>query len=606
MDIKTIIFCLFIINLFLGVIILVIKQTQKGYKGFDFWIFTSFLMAFGYLFLALRNQIPDFISIVIANTLFLIVGIIRIYGFCFFFNKKIVPYQHILVGLFFCTYIFILGYYTYYHNSIFIRTGLNGISYSAVTIYLGVLVLRNKPQREGTLYVFTAVTYFIYSLISIIRITGWIINPSLRDLFNQGIINNIMFMSLMTIDFSWTLLFFVMNNHKITFQLLDEEKKLQKWEDIFRHTKLGVAVVLHGSEKFNMMNPAFASMHGYTLEELTGQPCENVFAPEQKDEMHLKIKSAYDMGHLVWESIHIRKDGSKFPVFRDETVVYNPNGEPIYRIVNIHDITDQKRINNELVLSKVKAEESDRLKTAFLHNMSHEIRTPMNAIMGFSDLLVSNYNNKLKLEKFSEIIRQRCNDLLYLINDILDIAKIESGQLTTNLEVCSLNELFIELTTFFKEHQKQIKKQQIVFSLEYFYLPTEDYILTDKVKLKQIFINLISNAFKFTDEGTIKYGCKRDDIYGILFFVSDTGIGIPKDKQNYIFKRFTQVPNTNNWSTGGTGLGLSIVEGLIQLLGGQIWLESEPEKGTTFYFSFSAQMAASNPIKPKIETSLKI
>ena len=263
------------------------------------------------------------------------------------------------------------------------------------------------------------------------------------------------------------------------------------------------------------------------------------------------------------------------------------------------------RANEALKDAKEKAEESDRLKTAFLQNMSHEIRTPMNAIMGFSSLLVDYYNNKPKLEEFSEIINRRCNDLLEIINDILDISRIESGQLPLNIEECNLTELFVELTSFFKEHQKRIGKQQIKLNLQALCDPSENTILIDKVKLKQILINLISNAFKFTVTGKIEGGCKIDANRNLVFYVSDTGIGIPPDKHDAIFERFSQLVYAKKQVYGGTGLGLSIVKGLINLLGGKIWLESELENlpagkagGTTFYFSFPYQISKSVQHEP--------
>jgi signal transduction histidine kinase len=242
-------------------------------------------------------------------------------------------------------------------------------------------------------------------------------------------------------------------------------------------------------------------------------------------------------------------------------------------------------VNDELVKAKEHAEESDRLKTSFLQNMSHEIRTPMNAIMGFSDLLIEQYNNKPKIEQYSTIINQRCYDLLDIINDILDISKIESGQLTVNIEECDLTELFAELTSFFKAHQKRMGKQHIKFTLQALCESTGNVISTDKVKLKQIFINLISNAFKFTKNGQIEGGCKFDTNHKLLFYVSDTGIGIARNKQKAIFERFTQLNHTLSSNIGGTGLGLSIVKGLVGLLGGEIILESEPDKGSTFTFT---------------------
>jgi PAS domain S-box-containing protein len=251
-----------------------------------------------------------------------------------------------------------------------------------------------------------------------------------------------------------------------------------------------------------------------------------------------------------------------------------------YQIVN----QELNQSNSELIKAKEHAEESDRLKTAFLQNMSHEIRTPMNAIMGFSELLVDNYGNKSKLEKFSVIINQRCSDLLDIINDILDISKIESGQLSVNIEQCNIIELFTELNLFFKEYQKRIGKQQINFSLQFLSDKSFSIVQTDKLKLKQILINLIGNAFKFTENGSIHCGCKLNNNQ-LIFNVSDTGIGIPNDKHEVIFERFSQLHHASLKNIGGTGLGLSIAKGLTGLLGGKIWLESETEKGTTFYFS---------------------
>ena len=241
--------------------------------------------------------------------------------------------------------------------------------------------------------------------------------------------------------------------------------------------------------------------------------------------------------------------------------------------------------NEELEYSKVKAEESDRLKTAFLQNMSHEIRTPMNAIMGFSDLLFENYDNKPKVEHFTKIIKQRSSDLLDIINDILDIAKIESGQLPINIEVCNLNDLFEELYVFFTEYQNRLGKNHIHFTLEAQCRPSEIIIVVDKIKLKQILINLITNAFKFTDNGSIDAGCKIDDKQNLVFFVTDTGSGIPVEKQDHVFERFAQLEPGKNKAVSGTGLGLSIVKGLVQILGGEINLESETQKGSTFSFT---------------------
>jgi CheY-like chemotaxis protein len=227
--------------------------------------------------------------------------------------------------------------------------------------------------------------------------------------------------------------------------------------------------------------------------------------------------------------------------------------------------------------------------------------------------LLSNYNNKPKLEKFSEIINQRCTDLLEIINDILDIAKIESGQLPVNKEDCDLGEMFAELTSFFIEHQKRNGKQHIEFRLLNQNKNSFNTIVTDRVKLKQVFINLISNAFKFTENGKIEGGCKFDEKSNLVFYVSDTGTGIPPDKYDMVFERFAQIRNSKNQAIGGTGLGLPIVKGLIGLLGGKIWLDSKVEDlnagktgGTTFYFSipYGISKSANQVTQPISETHI--
>lgn len=314
-----------------------------------------------------------------------------------------------------------------------------------------------------------------------------------------------------------------------------------------------------------------------------------------------------------------RKDGSSVWELVSASPIYDNEGNLIAGILAIVDITERKenekmldlhrkqlqeqneeyealneelnQLNIELFLAKEKAEESDSLKTAFLQNMSHEIRTPMNAIMGFTSLLTQNFNDIEKLEHFSKIIELRCNDLLNIINDILDISKIESGQTTLNTGECNVNELISELYSVFSNYQINNQKQHIQLKMHRLFDEKSINIRTDAIKLKQIFINLITNAFKFTETGTIEYGCKllNDKL---LFYVTDTGIGIPKEKYDYIFQRFAQLKNPNSQNIGGTGLGLPIVRGLVELLGGKIWLESEYNKGTTFYFTIDNMNAS--------------
>jgi PAS domain S-box-containing protein len=247
------------------------------------------------------------------------------------------------------------------------------------------------------------------------------------------------------------------------------------------------------------------------------------------------------------------------------------------------DITMRKQSEMELIKAKERAEESDRLKSAFLANMSHEIRTPMNAIIGFTQLLADPNIASNKKEEFIKIITHNGQTLIRLIDDIIDIARIEAGQLTINVTECHLNVLLPELQKQFLEIIQTIGKKNIDIILD---IPSEKIICyTDAFRLRQVLSNLIDNAIKFTNEGYIEIGLRKTDDKKLLFFVRDTGIGIPEDKRKLVFDRFRQLEEADTRSYGGTGLGLTISQNLVRMLNGEIQVDSKPGEGSTFYFA---------------------
>jgi signal transduction histidine kinase/CheY-like chemotaxis protein len=236
----------------------------------------------------------------------------------------------------------------------------------------------------------------------------------------------------------------------------------------------------------------------------------------------------------------------------------------------------------ELKEAKERAEQSDKLKSAFLANMSHEIRTPMNGILGFSQLLLET-ENKDELKSFVDVINKNGNHLLSLINDIVDISKIEAGMLTLNKSEFSLNELMVEVFGLFSRDEKVISgllSLKSIFALD----SDQDTILSDRIRLKQVLINLMSNALKFTEQGRVEIGytIHRE---ALLFYVRDTGIGLDYDQQQYIFERFMQATTNHQPKHEGTGLGLAISRACIKLFEGDIWAESELGKGSVFCFT---------------------
>jgi signal transduction histidine kinase len=245
-------------------------------------------------------------------------------------------------------------------------------------------------------------------------------------------------------------------------------------------------------------------------------------------------------------------------------------------------VLSRKEIETKLIEEQKKAMESDRLKSAFLANMSHEIRTPMNAILGFSELLEDENQEDQDKILFIKLIRKNGDILLNLINDIIDISKIEANLLAIRKRPVILNKFMNEVGCHYNETIASRSDKNIDFLI----LNEIDQnltISTDEGRLRQILDNLIGNAIKFTPSGTITLNAKKDG-EAVYISVSDTGIGISVDQQTTIFERFMQAEQDHRMNFGGTGLGLAISKNLIELLGGSIHVESELGKGSTFYF----------------------
>jgi PAS domain S-box-containing protein len=254
-----------------------------------------------------------------------------------------------------------------------------------------------------------------------------------------------------------------------------------------------------------------------------------------------------------------------------------------YKILNEEltiSLNHIQNINIELNKAKARAEESDMLKTTFLANMSHEIRTPVNAIMGFSEFLLEPGLSKDKIKDFVHIIHTSSLQLMSIISDIMDISKIESGQITINSELVNINDLMNELFVTYKKSVEQ-KKLSLYNSGEH---PQELIeIITDGNRVKQIFCNLLNNALKFTSDGEIEFGYRKKENF-IEFYVKDSGIGIKPENIEIIFERFRQIESADTREYSGNGLGLSISKALVEKLGGNITVSSEYGKGSIFTF----------------------
>ena len=310
-------------------------------------------------------------------------------------------------------------------------------------------------------------------------------------------------------------------------------------------------------------------------------------------------KLAWEKASMIsFDEIFYSIDGKEKVFEVIKLPIYNDDGTKKALLTFGRNITKRRKSEIELKYAKEKAEEADLLKSSFLANMSHEIRTPLNGIIGFSTLLKEYNLKKEDKNKFIDIIISNSNQLITIIDDILLISKLQVNQIKVSKSEFSLSLLLKKVLNEFSTELNLVPEKNVVLKINKLNDKEDVKILTDKNKLQLIFSKLIINAIKFTTKGEIVFGCDIDKNKNIVFFVKDTGVGISKEKQHIIFKKFRQADDSTIRPYGGTGLGLSIVKGVIDLLEGELWLESELNKGSKFLFTL--------PIDKKNELKIKV
>ncbi len=333
---------------------------------------------------------------------------------------------------------------------------------------------------------------------------------------------------------------------------------------------------------FIFLNSAWENTHGYKIEEMLGRPFSDFQRPEVFERDVVEFTKHLEGGSVNgYETTHITKVGTEITLIFNALPLFNAFGEIIGTQGTAFDISKLKKSELELLKAKEKAEESDRLKSAFLANMSHEIRTPMNGILGFAEVLKEPGLTSDQQHEYLEIIERSGIRMLSIINDIVDISKIESGQMTVKITETNINDQIDFVHSFFKQ---EVELKGIRLSVIKSLSSAEAIIHTDREKLYSILTNLVKNAIKYSNEGSIEFGYSLKHAQ-LEFFVKDTGIGIRRDRQEAIFERFIQAEIVDKLARQGAGLGLAITKAYIEMLGGEIWVESEEGQGSTFYFT---------------------
>lgn len=330
-----------------------------------------------------------------------------------------------------------------------------------------------------------------------------------------------------------------------------------------------------------LVNSAMYENFGYTREEFDALAPLGLIHPEDRDLLLSLLPKVLKEGNLSLDFRVVHKSGKIRHVSSKNVVIRGETAEKDLILTIVRDVTDHMQAMEELKQAKKRAEESDKLKSAFLANMSHEIRTPMNSIVGFSNLLASEDLQDEALSLYVKRIIRNSEILLALISDIIDLARIESGQLALIYGKQNISSLVADLGQYAREECERLGKNSI--EVREAGENQECLIETDRIRLVQVMKNLINNAIKFTETGTIAIGCRLIPEEGLVrFFVEDSGIGISEADFELIFDQFRQVDSSNTRKFGGTGLGLAISRNLVQMMGGRIWVESKLGDGALF------------------------
>jgi PAS domain S-box-containing protein len=574
LDMRTVVFSFVLINIVSTVVIIFLwSQYRRRYDGIIYLVAGFLLQLIAYIFIILRGQIPMILSIDIANGISL-AGIFAGYiGFQKYTGKTysnlpsyiilaILGTAHITLSYIFpdptARYLIISAGYFYF--------------FGQCAWYL----IRGVTREMASLTRLTGFVFIGLALLAAVKVIDFLFTGDQPvDYFQSGSLEAVIMIVYQMLVILLTVSIALMFNNNLLRDITAEE---EKFTTTFHTTPNAIVLSSFPEGRILEVNEGFTDFSGYKPEDTIGKTTRDLRLWKD-DAIRIETINELDKTGMInkREIQFRRKSGEIITGLFSAKVISLTSKKRL--ITTLYDISERKKNEKELIRSKERAEESDRLKTAFLHNISHEIRTPMNAIVGFANLLSEPGLSDEDKESYIGIILKSSNHLCSIVNDVVEIANIEAGRMNLSVSEVDPGNLLNDL---YRQFGPKATEKNLGFILD-----DPGYVKsihTDGTKLTQIISNLLSNSFKFTLEGSVKFGYSGKD--GELeFYVADTGIGIDSSLQNRIFERFYQVDNTVTRQHEGTGIGLSISKAYSELLGGKIWLESTPGKGSVFYFT---------------------
>jgi len=701
MDIKTILIVMFLINLFLGIFTLIIKQKQRYITNVSYWAIANFLIAGCYLMLGLRGIIPDLFSIVIANIFPFLAITFRYFGFKNLYNKIVFRNEFVLLSLFIFGMILLISYFTYFDENIYYRTIFFRTGIGLFAIYFGLLMFYSSPKEEKFVAQIASFSYFIFATLSFLYVLSWVYKPEYRDIFKPNIYNLLMYLTNILIDIVWTIALLFISNQRNFVKQIESEKRVRS---LFDNSHDGI-VMVNKEGKLIDFNNAYSKMLGYSREELlktdfhkltpeiwhdweqkevieklaldnsfsityekeyihknrvifpielsafvandiegksyfwaivtditerkkaetkireltqavTQSPTTIVVADTQGTIVYVNPRftemTGYSEQEVIGENPRILKTDKTPPdrfkelwqtvssgkIWKGELTNKKKNGEeyteqaliaPVFdenqKIINYiaikEDITEKKRLENEIVNRNEQLIELNATKDKFISILAHDLRSPFNVLIGFTHLLQNKIiaENLTSVKEFVDIIEQTSKNTYKLLENLLEWASSQQNRIAYKPETINLQLIVYECYTYVANNAVA-KKIEIKMEIG-----ENIFIQADSDMTKTILRNLMTNAIKFTPiSGKIVLSAKINQT-GVEISVSDTGVGMDEKTKNSLFKIGTTKSTTGTEGEHGTGFGLLLCKEFVEKHGGKIWVESEVGKGSDFKFT---------------------